>query len=135
MARRRRSNTTTYNPSNYYQRGNFISAIDPASMLVRPLRPVLSEIEFTASLPDDLRTWVPEPRLRRPQTFSGTIPVTTHSRKATPFGYTQHFAAPQSVVMCVRRKQRREVIHALNLTGKGAKARSRRRTSWSDVKC
>lgn len=134
MARRRR-NQSNHTLTNLLQRGYLNASSDPASLLLRPLRPVLYEIEPRASLPDDLRSWVPEPRLRRPQTFSGNTPVTKTSRKATPFGYTDHFAAPGAVVMCVRRKQRREVIHALKLSGKGSRARYRRRNSWSGVHC
>ena len=44
------------------------------------------------------------------------------------------FAVPKKVVVCVRRKQRREVIHALRLRGKGASS-PKRRNIWSDVKC
>lgn len=44
------------------------------------------------------------------------------------------FAVPERVAMCVRRKQRREVIHALRKNGSGG-SRRRRRTIWSDVDC
>lgn len=45
------------------------------------------------------------------------------------------FAVPEVVVKCIRRKQRREVIHAKKLTGKGASASFRRFTDWSKVYC
>lgn len=45
------------------------------------------------------------------------------------------FKHPQHVIRCVRRKERREVIHALRLTGKGSGARHRRRDEWSNVGC
>lgn len=44
------------------------------------------------------------------------------------------FHAPKRVLICVRRKQRREVLHALNKTRKGAGA-AKHRNQWSDVKC
>lgn len=44
------------------------------------------------------------------------------------------FEAPKRVLVCVRRKQRREVLHALNKTRKGAGAR-KRRNQWSNVSC
>lgn len=44
------------------------------------------------------------------------------------------FNAPKRVLICVRRKQRREVIHALNKTRKGAGAK-KHRNQWSAVKC
>ena len=45
------------------------------------------------------------------------------------------FAVPRKVVVCVRRKQRREVLFAMRRTGKGAKRRIRRRNHWSEVSC
>lgn len=44
------------------------------------------------------------------------------------------FAIPNKVAVCVRRKRRREVLHALKRTRKGAGAR-KRRNYWSDVSC
>lgn len=42
------------------------------------------------------------------------------------------FASPRNVVLCVKRKTRKEVMIAKKLkNGKG----SQRRTEWSDVKC
>ena len=45
------------------------------------------------------------------------------------------FEVPSRVAVCIRRKQRKEVIHALKLTGKGAGARFRRRNIWSGIVC
>jgi len=44
------------------------------------------------------------------------------------------FAAPPGVAICVRRKQRREVLHALRKTKPG-RGRSKRRNYYSEVKC
>lgn len=44
------------------------------------------------------------------------------------------FAVPSKVALCVRRKTRREVIHATGQTRKGAGAR-RRRNPYSNVEC
>lgn len=44
------------------------------------------------------------------------------------------FAVPKKVMICVRRKQRREVIHAKRLQGKGAGSR-KSRNLWSAVSC
>lgn len=46
------------------------------------------------------------------------------------------FHAPWQVIICVRRKRRREVLHALNKTGAG-KGRQRRpvRNTFSEVRC
>lgn len=45
------------------------------------------------------------------------------------------FKHGESVVRCVRRKDRREVIFAKKLNRKGAGASRRRRDFWSNVKC
>lgn len=47
------------------------------------------------------------------------------------------FAVPKRVAICVRRKQRKEVLHALNFHGKGSGgvSRRRRRTEFSNVDC
>lgn len=47
------------------------------------------------------------------------------------------FALPWQVVICVRRKRRREVMHALKIAGKrgvGA-GKPQRRNEWSEVRC
>ena len=44
------------------------------------------------------------------------------------------FAVPKRVAVCVRRQQRKEVIHALGKQGGGG-SRRRRRNSWSDIDC
>lgn len=52
------------------------------------------------------------------------------------FSASEHyaFAAPASVMVCVRRKMRREVLHALKRTRSGA-GKPRRRNRFSDVRC
>lgn len=42
-------------------------------------------------------------------------------------------ADPRNVAVCVRRKDRREVLHALRRVGRGGGRR--RRNEWSDVHC
>lgn len=49
--------------------------------------------------------------------------------------YELNFEAPRYVVQCVRRKNRREVLFAKKKTGKGSKAKIRRRNAWSSVRC
>lgn len=44
------------------------------------------------------------------------------------------FRVPNAVNVCIRRKQRKEVLFALRKTGRGAGA-PRRRNRWSDVRC
>lgn len=44
------------------------------------------------------------------------------------------FAEPDKIPLCIRRKERREVLHAKGVAG-GKVRRPGRRTQWSDVKC
>lgn len=55
----------------------------------------------------------------------GTKPNTLHKIR---------FAIPNRVAICVRRKVRREVIHALRMAGRGSTGR-RRRTWQSAISC
>lgn len=46
------------------------------------------------------------------------------------------FEAPKKTLICVRRKQRKEVLHALKKTGKGGGKRRRPRRNWySAISC
>lgn len=45
-----------------------------------------------------------------------------------------NFAVPPRVAICVRRKRRREVLHAIGAAG-GKVRRRKRRSLWSDVRC
>lgn len=135
MSRRRRQRESKSYTYSTLKRDAFVVASTPAVLLQRALSPVLSPITETANLLDDWRTWSPEPRTRRPKTFSGSSPVIKSSRTATPFGYADFFAAPQAVVRCVRRKARREIMHALKKAGKRGPKGRYRRNLWSGVHC
>lgn len=62
--------------------------------------------------------------------------------KSSPVGRTRNdtlsarvgFAVPDRVAVCVRRQQRKEVIHALGKSGSGG-SRRRRRNAWSNIDC
>lgn len=54
-------------------------------------------------------------------------------REAIPFRLA--FLQPKRVWICVRRKMRRQVLFAQNLTGKGGRQRRRRRNELSNVRC
>lgn len=45
------------------------------------------------------------------------------------------FQEPDRVVMCLRRKQRREVLHAKGIAGSKMRFRAPRRTPFSEVSC
>lgn len=105
--------------------------------------PTVSVLDFVR-LPEveDLRTWSPEP-VRTPLTVQGV--ASSYVRSEPPRGGAAlsgrlFSARPQvvvdssRVVMCVRRKQRREVLFAKKRTRAGAGAR-RKRNIFSDIGC
>lgn len=108
-----------------------------------PSRPKLSRL----ILIEDRRLWSPETRLLPTQkglqrrtglrTVSG---VPTYRLKAKPSPRLSvprgiAFGEPNRLVLCIRRKQRKEVLHALRKTGKGVKRRNPKRNYWSSISC
>lgn len=45
------------------------------------------------------------------------------------------FQVPERVTLCVRRKRRTEVLHAMGRVGKGIRVRKGRRNAYSSVSC
>lgn len=96
-----------------------------------------------APLLGDGRLFHPDP-LEAPRTVSGTparvrvLPrrsssATARSDPFLAFRDRLTFRTPDRVALCVRRKQRRQVLHALRRTGRGN--RPPRRNAWSNVSC
>lgn len=115
-----------YRPSSRYEypsltdiedrrRYGFSVLTPPRTLTVGPVRTV---VKRSVSNPDRFARFRP-----RPVTFSSPLP------------HRVAFEAPHRLALCHRRKTRREVIHALKLTGKGAGARRRRHNEWSQVSC
>lgn len=97
-----------------------------------PSRDLLRQIE-------DRRSFYPEPATRPALTFSGSsasidahIPKKKANRNRVPTQFA--FSAPGDVLVCVRRKRRKEVLHALRKTGKRGQRRPRR-NRFSDIRC
>lgn len=155
MARRRRKKDRR--DERQVQRDDYYIA---SSLLDEPAyRPVRRAVEPSVTLLDieDRRRWDPEGEYRPARSLLGpasVIEVTggvgaggrvARSRSAprgrpyrSPFydfppGRMQ-FDVPRRVAVCVRRKQRREVLFAKRRTGKGSRA-PRTRDYWSDVSC
>lgn len=91
---------------------------------------------------EDRRTFHPEQAFRPARSFSRANhvlvarPDRTRSgqvRLSVPVGVG--FGDPRRVIICVRRRQRREVLHALGKTGRGKARRPPRRSYYSDVRC
>lgn len=116
-------------------------------VLSRPISTDLSSLRALQALrahqlakTQDLRTWHPQ-RMNRPllTTRLGRASIReTTKRGKRPMaigGLIRAFRAPRRVLVCLRRKVRREVLHALSRTGLGAKQRKRRRNQYSEIRC
>lgn len=76
-------------------------------------------------------------RYRAPVLLSGARAPLVHRGSALRYSPPHRigFAAPAAVVTCVRRKVRRQVLHALRRTGKGSGHGKKRRTPLSNIHC
>lgn len=95
---------------------------------------------------EDRRTWHPEPDTRPALSFDGEHHQLEVARRVRPGGRPGGrlvagfpspivaFKTPSRVLICVRRKSRREVLFAYRRTRRGAGGR-RRRNSYSLVSC
>lgn len=84
---------------------------------------------------EDRREYHPLETQRAPRTVhhrDARRLVAVPSLHFSPFN---KFNVPEQVIRCIRRKIRREVMHALKLRGKGSGKRHRKRDEWSDVHC
>lgn len=81
---------------------------------------------------EDRRLYKPDARTRPP----AASPQRAARVKAKPNRFNGlQFSIPNRVAICIRRKIRREVMHALKLRKKGAGSRNRRRNFWSRISC
>lgn len=112
--------------------------------------PVLSPVVLPDPVPfsalpqiEDLREFNPDPEVSA-NTISGPADVgevysppvsrpTPQKSNHMPRGQ-RAFANPERVAVCVRRQQRREVLHALRRTRRG-RGGLRRRNRFSDIRC
>lgn len=130
MARSRSRYGTNVSPTARQQFSSLASLL--SALNVRPVpRPVsfLSQVE-------DRRRFDPSGFFRRAQALS-VLASSVRLKRRVPFNRRDvfKFAIPDHVAVCVRRKQRREVLHALKKTGAGARAERRRRNYLSEVSC
>lgn len=137
---------------------NSIASTQPSlNTLLSPIKPKIRPITVTKPKNlrplEDRRTWHP----LGPKRPARSVQNATHrlvsrgpggkplkskpSPKALlthPTAYLSHavgFHKAKSVLICIRRKIRKEVLFALNRTGKGARARKHRRSEYSSIRC
>jgi hypothetical protein len=103
------------------------------TLVASPIRFTSPTPKPTLSLLDDRRQWHPE-RWGRPVVGlrrAATRLVVGKSPKRLP--PTLAFMDPRRVVVCIRRKMRREVLHALGKGGGGNRRPTRKPTS--EIQC
>lgn len=109
-----------------------------ANTYVLPRRSVRSQSQLLLDLArlngQDNRAYNPT-RISRPaRTVSGRVSSLGVSKKASLSKVKLNFFSPDRVTLCVRRAQRKEVLHALGKSGRNG-GRRYRRNFYSNVKC
>lgn len=109
----------------------FMGSLRPQAPFSTAAHVVLTELE-------DRRTYHPLGFFRPARTTEGVPsgPLKVKSkpfRRSLPFGL--QFGVPDKTIVCVRRKRRKEVLHALRKTGGGAGRRKPKRNWLSSVSC
>jgi len=138
------------------ERDDLTSLLSLPSRAMRP-SPVLVPNRTAWRSIEDLRTYDPGGPYRSARTFRATpVQVTRLSNVAIrPSGNVYRpargvkrmrtetpalgrdglaFTMPKSVLVCARRKMRKEVLFAKRKTGKGSRS-IKRRNIWSEIKC
>lgn len=118
--------------------------LDPLDRLVMPspwspvINPARDDPGPLADLSDG-RLWHPSRARPNLTVFSSRARLApsmrTSEKRPAFFSPVISFARPQTVITCVRRKQRREILFARKRTGAGSKARFRHRNIWSSISC
>lgn len=130
MARRRSRNTEDRDTS------DIASLLAPPALPLEPLHEVLAPLREL----EDLRSYHPEAEHRRPRAadLRSSSDVVLRPRQVTKKTRSNRdvfgFRVPEKVLVCARRQERREVLHALRRTRSGAGAR-RRRSRYSHLSC
>lgn len=131
MARRNRRSSKTSRSNPYLKRDDiYITNL----RLLSNLRPI-----------EDRRLFHPQGVHRPARSFTNprhrlrSVRVKKNPKKVQNTAYPSFhigFEAPKRVLVCVRRKQRREVIHALGYSGRGVgRKRRSRRSEYSSINC
>lgn len=128
MSRRRRSKSEVITHA--------LDVFAPPRTLAPLIKPYSEAADYR--LIEDRRTHHPLDFFRPPLATDGghiaPVRVTKKPFKTQlPFGL--QFAAPEKTLVCVRRNQRKEVLHALRKTGRGRSRKSPRRNYLSGVRC
>lgn len=121
-------------------------APDPLSFRPLPSLSINHVVRSPLSEVEDNRYWNPDrvPQARSLKTWRNHPQLSpVHPRKRPSAGtrplraiHALTFRSPKFVAVCVRRKSRKEVLHALGKIGKGAGWKKKpRRSYWSNIRC
>nr|QJB20757.1 MAG: hypothetical protein [Microvirus sp.] len=101
--------------------------------LIRDLSQVLLDIARLSG--QDRRRFNPTKKFMPAQSVSG-MTAPRKIQKYKPLAYAkEQFSDPRKVTICIRRKQRKEVLHALGKNGKNGTKNRYRRTQASSFAC
>lgn len=109
-----------------------VSTNQPLRPTPLPRRAVTTNTSLLNAL-EDRRRFHPLGREAPPATI--TRRAARRHVSAGQFYQTLRFATPQGVVRCIRRKIRRQVMHALKYTGKGSRTKIRHYNEDSWIHC
>lgn len=114
-------------------------AMQPSSLTVRLSRVPVKVARFDRTLVEDRRRYHPLKKFQAARTFSGRAAAGfkvsgRDSRKNHVVPAGLRFAVPERVLICNRRKERREVIFATGKVGRGRRKQPRR-TPFSEISC
>lgn len=136
MSRRR---SKSHSRNDLVQRGSIITTATPRVLHTINL---LQQLEHNnayhrttrhAVKNTNARRYHPNP-IRPIQKIDGNLAGFNHHRLSTLYQSPWKLLEPNKVGICVRRRTRRQVLHALKRTGKGSRAR-RHYTAYSEVHC
>lgn len=117
------------------------AAFQPSPLVhhTSPSSQILRDIE-------DRRTYHPDGPSRAARSYdrpTHTLVLPVHpknvnkraGRASSALPKTVQFQAPKRVLVCIRRNARKQVLFALNKTGKGARSRKHRKSEYSSIRC
>lgn len=129
-------------------------SLSPPAVISRPERDLLTRSltspsrllrDMAASsvlrMIEDRRQYHPLQFFRPARKISGHPVSPVRIRKAPPrkgeafLAHRLNFAEPNRTLICVRRKQRKEVLHALKKVGRGRGRGAKRRNWYSNIGC
>lgn len=105
---------------------------DVLSIANQRLRPVVRSSLLDLRLIEDRRLFPRQLAWPKARRLDGHVLARVAEKRRGP-SLVQAFVAPRSVAICVRRKRRKEVLHARGVAG--GRVRRGKRNQWLDVRC